>query len=103
MCHKLNNITILFCALLFCFIFNKGYLAKLLNNKLFGFMGKYSYSIYVMQWIVQEIIANGNLVASTKIYSSFRINYTIREYIFSFILNYNIWNNIILFMGQIIK
>ncbi len=61
------------CVEEFHFVKRKGLIGRLLNIKWFGgFMGKYCYSIYVMQWIVQVLIGNGNKLIGLKFYSDFR-------------------------------
>lgn len=50
-------VVIVFTALFICFIYNKGLISRILNNKWFGFLGKYAYSIYVMQQISFWILA----------------------------------------------
>lgn len=42
-------VVIAFSILLVCMVSAKGLISRICNNKLFGFLGKYSYSIYVMQ------------------------------------------------------
>ena len=63
---------LLFCVLLFSFYNGNGLCAKVLNKRCFGFMGRYCYSIYVMQWIVQNIIGNGNKLMNWSVYANFR-------------------------------
>jgi len=77
---------IMLCILLFSFIFNKGYIGQLLNHKIFGFMGKYCYSIYMIQYIIQITIAPGNKLMQTQFYSSFRSNYPNIDLITSIII-----------------
>ena len=77
---------ILFCVLLFSFVFNKGYIGQFLNNKFFGFMGKYCYSIYILQYIVQITIGKGNKLMSTIWYSNFRNNYPNLDLIISILI-----------------
>lgn len=47
-----------FAILLILFVYKKGLLSTLLDNKLSEFLGKYSYSIYVMQQVVFYILQN---------------------------------------------
>ena len=63
---------ILFCVLLLSFYQKRGLVSKFLDNRFFGFMGKYCYLIYVMQWIVQNIIGNGNKLMNWNVYALFR-------------------------------
>lgn len=53
-------VVILFSGLMLCMLSGKGLLSRLFNNKFFGFLGKYSYSIYMMQqiafWILKETL-----------------------------------------------
>jgi len=53
-----NGITavILFAILVFCMVSGHGLWAKVLNRKIFGVLGRYSYSIYVMQQIAFYIL-----------------------------------------------
>lgn len=72
----------LFCILLISFDTNQGFLGKLLNLKYFGgFMGKYSYSIYVIQYPIQILINRSNKIGS--ILTSFRENHPFQELILS--------------------
>lgn len=47
-----------FAILLILFVYKKGLLSTLLDNKLSEILGKYSYSIYVMQQVVFYILQN---------------------------------------------
>lgn len=53
-------IVILFSVLLVCMISGRGILSRIFNNKIFGFAGKYAYSIYMMQqiafWILKDTL-----------------------------------------------
>lgn len=49
-------VVILFTVLFSCLFTKKGIFTLLFNNKFFGFLGKYSYSIYVMQEITFNIM-----------------------------------------------
>ena len=51
---------ILFSIMFFLFLQKQGILSKLLNNKYLAYAGKYSYSIYVMQWV--SFIMSGQIV-----------------------------------------
>lgn len=77
---------ILFCVLLLSFYQKRGLVSKFLDNRFFGFMGKYCYSIYVMQWIVQNIIGNGNKLLNWPIYSQFRQLHPSWELLFSLLI-----------------
>ena len=47
-------VVVLFAAVVFCFASNDGYLHRLCNNRFAQFIGKISYSIYLMQIFLQE-------------------------------------------------
>lgn len=53
-------IVIIFTFLFICFILKKGLISKLLNRPVFSHLGKYAYSIYVMQqisfWIIERTL-----------------------------------------------
>ena len=53
-------VVIIFSLLLICFILRKGLVSRILNHAVFGFAGKYAYSIYVMQqicfWVLQRTL-----------------------------------------------
>ena len=49
-------------------------------------MGKYCYSIYVMQWIFQNIIGNGNKLMNWTVYARFRQAYPVSELVFSLLI-----------------
>lgn len=73
---------LLFCILLISFDTNRGFLGKVLNIKYFGgFMGKYSYSIYVIQYPIQILINRSNKIGSALV--SFRDNHPFQELILS--------------------
>jgi peptidoglycan/LPS O-acetylase OafA/YrhL len=50
---------ILFAALVFSFALNNGYLHICCNNRILQFIGKISYSIYLMQIFLQEPFSKG--------------------------------------------
>ena len=50
---------ILFAALVFSFALNNGYLHKCCNNRILQYIGKISYSIYLMQIFLQEPFSKG--------------------------------------------
>ena len=50
---------ILFAALVFCFALNSGYLHVCCNNRILQYIGKISYSIYLMQIFLQEPFSKG--------------------------------------------
>ena len=77
---------ILFCFLLISFYKNIGAIGKILNQKAFGFMGKYCYSIYCMQWIIQNIIGNGNRLMESGSYPLFRIYHPVIDLILSILV-----------------
>lgn len=59
--HKLsfNNKLIyilIFSILFFCFLMKQGFLSKFLDNKFWGYCGRFSYSIYAMQYVVFFIL-----------------------------------------------
>lgn len=61
--HKLSfkNMLIylvIFSILFFMFLIKQGFLSKILDNKFFGFCGKYSYSIYAMQMSCFVLLKN---------------------------------------------
>jgi len=50
---------ILFAALVFCFALNSGFLHVYCNNRVLQYIGKISYSIYLMQIFLQEPFSKG--------------------------------------------
>jgi len=50
---------ILFAALVFCFALNNGFLHACCNNRILQYLGKISYSIYLMQIFLQEPFSKG--------------------------------------------
>ena len=64
-------VVILFSILFICFVNKNGLLSKLLNCKIFSEIGKYSYSIYVMQqisfWIMQKSLWQTKLIDNTAL------------------------------------
>ena len=66
---------ILFCTLMYSFIFNLGFISLLLNRKIFSVIGSWGYSVYVMQWIIQETLSpfnNNKLYAKCEFYRAFK-------------------------------
>lgn len=68
---KYNNnfiVVIIFSLLFICFIYKKGIISFLLDRKLFSLLGRYAYSIYVMQqfcfWILQRSLWKTDIVQS---------------------------------------
>ena len=49
-------VVILFSGILFCMLTGRGIFSRLINNRFFGFFGKFSYSIYVMQQVVFYVL-----------------------------------------------
>lgn len=49
-------VVILFSGLLICMVSGKGLVSRIFNNKFFGFFGRYSYSIYIMQQVAFWIL-----------------------------------------------
>ncbi len=49
-------VVIVFSCLLVCMISGKGIFSRLFNNRFFGFFGRYSYSIYMMQQVAFWIL-----------------------------------------------
>jgi peptidoglycan/LPS O-acetylase OafA/YrhL len=79
-----------FAVLLFLFSIKIGWLSRLTNNRIMGSLSKYCYSIYVMQYSVQILLAKDNRLGESKIYLSFVnthpvvdiiVNYVILEFI----------------------
>lgn len=62
-------VVIVFSILFVCFINKSGILSKILNRRIFSVVGKYSYSIYVMQqisfWIMQRSLWKMQIIDST--------------------------------------
>lgn len=54
---KTNFLFILtFCILFYCFLIKQGILSKFLDKGIFGSLGQYSYTIYIMQFLIMEIL-----------------------------------------------
>ena len=54
---KSNFLFILtFGILFYLFLIREGYISKLFNNKTLGLLGKYSYTIYIIQFIVMTVL-----------------------------------------------
>ena len=51
-CGSLFTFSFLFSVLFYCFLINKGVISKICNNKWIGYLGNYSYAIYIIHWIV---------------------------------------------------
>jgi peptidoglycan/LPS O-acetylase OafA/YrhL len=49
---SLFTFSFLFSILFYCFLIKKGIISALLDNKWLGHLGKYSYAIYTIHWIV---------------------------------------------------
>ena len=64
-------VVVVFSILFISFINRNGLLSKVLNNHIFSLLGKYSYSIYVMQqisfWIMQKTLWKTQIVENTSI------------------------------------
>lgn len=62
-------VVIVFSILFICFINKSGILSRILNCRIFSVVGKYSYSIYVMQqisfWIMQRSLWKMNVIDNT--------------------------------------
>lgn len=49
-------IIVAFAILFFLFLLNKGYISNLLNNRFLGYLGRYTYSIFIIHRFVQNTI-----------------------------------------------
>lgn len=62
-------VVIAFAILFVCFIVKKGFFSKFLNQPIFSALGRYAYSIYVMQqicfWILQKTLWKTVIIKST--------------------------------------
>lgn len=59
---------IVFSLVCILFYLQRGYLSKLLNCPVLGLLGKWSYSIYVFQYIPQIVITKGNKIGNMGSY-----------------------------------
>jgi peptidoglycan/LPS O-acetylase OafA/YrhL len=75
-----------FAVLLFLFSIKIGWLSRLTNNRIMGFVGRYCYSIYVMQYLVQILLAKGNRLGENKIYLSFVNTHPIVDLVVNFVI-----------------
>ena len=68
--HYKNNIILLlaFLCLFYCFLIKKGILSKLLENNISVFLGRYSYSIFVVHFIITTSAAHKILPVFQKAY-----------------------------------
>lgn len=97
-------VVIIFSILFICFINQCGALSKLLNLRIFSKLGKYSYSIYVMQqisfWIMQKSLWKMSIINNTvmciiislffSIFLGIITYYIIEKSFYNFLLNRNV-------------
>lgn len=51
---SLFTFSFLFSVLFYCFLIKKGFISRILDNKWLGYLGNYSYAIYIIHWIVMK-------------------------------------------------
>lgn len=84
---KLELYYILCFALLFLlFVLKKGYLSRIVDNNLSTVLGKYTYSIYMSQYLIQILFVDGNKLTKFPIFSLLRANYPLIELLVIYIL-----------------
>jgi peptidoglycan/LPS O-acetylase OafA/YrhL len=77
---------ICFAVLLFLFSIKKGWLSRIMNQKIMGFCGKYCYSIYTTQYLVQILLAKGNRIGENKIYLNFVSAHPLADVLINYVM-----------------
>ncbi|CDE89371.1 putative acyltransferase domain protein [Clostridium sp. CAG:729] len=60
-----------FAGMILLFTIKKGYLSTILNNKFLGYLGKYSYSIFVMHIIILDLIKKNLWVKNIDLFLTY--------------------------------
>lgn len=75
-----------FACLFLSFTLKKGYISQLLDKKMWGNIGKYTYSIYMSQYLIQILLAKGNWLAEQPFYKTINTNYPLLDLVVFYVL-----------------